>query len=176
MLTASLGWTGDLPPRFPVNFSLATPAITSLVFMLVEVPDPVWEDVDDELVVVATVGHGLRRLDDRRPEVGVQELQVHVDLRRRLLDQAHRPDHGPGHPQRADLEVQLGPTGLGAEVGVRPGLPSPPSNRSRSGWSTWPWLGLASGKINPAPFPPILAKLPPARARAIDPYGQGRWP
>ena len=44
MLTASLGWTGDLPPRTPLlNCSLATPAITSLVFMLVEVPLPVWK-------------------------------------------------------------------------------------------------------------------------------------
>src|SRR5437764_305657 len=44
MLTASLGWTGVLPPRTPLlNRSLATPAITSLVFMLVEVPLPVWK-------------------------------------------------------------------------------------------------------------------------------------
>ena len=44
MLTASLGWTGDLPPRTPLlNRSLAIPAITSLVFMLVEVPLPVWK-------------------------------------------------------------------------------------------------------------------------------------
>ena len=43
MFTASLGWTGDLPPRRPVSFSFATPAITSLVFMFVDVPDPVWK-------------------------------------------------------------------------------------------------------------------------------------
>ncbi len=41
-LTWSLGWTGSLPPRVPVAISLARPAITSLVFMLVLVPLPVW--------------------------------------------------------------------------------------------------------------------------------------
>ena len=37
----SLGWTGSLPPRWPVRISLARPAITSLLFMLVWVPEPV---------------------------------------------------------------------------------------------------------------------------------------
>ena len=43
MLTWSLGWTGSLPPRRPVAISLARLAITSLAFMLVDVPLPVWK-------------------------------------------------------------------------------------------------------------------------------------
>jgi hypothetical protein len=42
-LTWSFGWTGSLPPRRPVAISLARLAITSLAFMLVEVPLPVWK-------------------------------------------------------------------------------------------------------------------------------------
>jgi hypothetical protein len=41
MLQWSLGWTGSLPPRAPVRISLARPAITSLAFMLLWVPEPV---------------------------------------------------------------------------------------------------------------------------------------
>ena len=40
-LTWSLGWTGALPPLLPVNSSFARPAMTSLAFMLVWVPEPV---------------------------------------------------------------------------------------------------------------------------------------
>ena len=43
MLTWSLGWTGSRPPRLPVAISLARLAITSLVFMFVDVPLPVWK-------------------------------------------------------------------------------------------------------------------------------------
>ncbi len=41
-LTWSFGCTGALSPRAPPSSSLARLAITSLAFMLVEVPDPVW--------------------------------------------------------------------------------------------------------------------------------------
>jgi hypothetical protein len=41
-LTWSFGWTGDLSPRAPPSISLARPAMTSFAFMLVDVPDPVW--------------------------------------------------------------------------------------------------------------------------------------
>ena len=39
-----VGMDGGLAATLgPVSISLATPAITSLVFMLVEVPEPVWK-------------------------------------------------------------------------------------------------------------------------------------
>ena len=41
-LTSSLGWIGDLPPRPVPASSLARPAMTSLAFMFVWVPEPVW--------------------------------------------------------------------------------------------------------------------------------------
>ena len=53
MLTWSLGWTGVLAqPRLPPRISLARLAITSLAFMLVEVPRAGLEDVEQELLVV----------------------------------------------------------------------------------------------------------------------------
>ena len=43
MLTWSLGWTGLLEPSSPPRIWMARLEITSLAFMLVEVPDPVWK-------------------------------------------------------------------------------------------------------------------------------------
>ena len=41
--TSSFGWTGLLPPRPAPASSLARAAMTSLAFMLVCVPEPVWK-------------------------------------------------------------------------------------------------------------------------------------
>jgi hypothetical protein len=41
ILQWSFGWIGLLPPRVPVRAKLARPAMTSLAFMLLCVPDPV---------------------------------------------------------------------------------------------------------------------------------------
>ena len=112
-------------PRWPVSFSLATPGDHLVGVHVRRGARAGLEDVDDELVVVLPVGDGLGGLDDRRPEVGVEQAEVHVDLGRGLLDQAHRPDQGPGGPERADLEIQLGPAGLGAVVGVGRDLHGP---------------------------------------------------
>mmetsp|Transcript_15280 Transcript_15280/g.35222 ORF Transcript_15280/g.35222 Transcript_15280/m.35222 type:complete len:201 (-) Transcript_15280:393-995(-) len=43
MLTWSLGWTGDLVPTAPPRIWIARFDRTSLTFMLVWVPDPVWK-------------------------------------------------------------------------------------------------------------------------------------
>lgn len=42
MLTWSFGWTGFLVPISPPIISMALFEMTSLTFMLVWVPDPVW--------------------------------------------------------------------------------------------------------------------------------------
>ncbi len=41
--TWSFGWTGELPPRGWPSSSFARLASTSLTFMFVEVPEPVWK-------------------------------------------------------------------------------------------------------------------------------------
>ena len=101
MLTASLGWTGDRPPRTPSsNCSLAIPAITSLAFMLVEVPLPVWKTSSDELVVELAVGDRLGGPDDRpRPSSGASRPRSMLTWAAALLDQAHGPDERAGKPQ-----------------------------------------------------------------------------
>lgn len=43
MLTWSFGWTGFLEPNSPPRISIARFEMTSLTFMLVWVPDPVWK-------------------------------------------------------------------------------------------------------------------------------------
>ena len=43
LLTWSLGWTGSREPSSPPRDSIATFEMTSLAFMLVEVPEPVWK-------------------------------------------------------------------------------------------------------------------------------------
>ena len=42
-LTWSLGWTGFFDPICPPRISIARFDSTSLTFMLVEVPEPVWK-------------------------------------------------------------------------------------------------------------------------------------
>ncbi|EMA65853.1 30S ribosomal protein S5 [Halorubrum kocurii JCM 14978] len=77
------------------------------------------EHVDGELVVVLArddlVGGG----DDRVGGVVVDEVQVAVRLRGRLLDDAERADEPPAHRDPRDREVLDGALGLRAPVGVR---------------------------------------------------------
>ena len=42
-LTWSLGWTGSREPSSPPSISMARFEMTSLAFMLVDVPEPVWK-------------------------------------------------------------------------------------------------------------------------------------
>ena len=76
------------------------------------------ENVHDELVVQRPVRDLLGGHDDGVGEVCVQEPQLQVDLGRGQLDLGEGPDEGAGKSQRADGEVQDGPHGLGAVIGV----------------------------------------------------------
>ena len=67
-LTWSLGWT-SLPPRLPPSNSMARLAMTSLAFMLVEVPEPVWKISSTNSASHFAVGDLLRGLDDGRGQV-----------------------------------------------------------------------------------------------------------
>ena len=76
------------------------------------------EDVHDELIVELAVGDELRRLHDRRAQRGRQEAEVHVDLRRRLLDQAERAEVGTWEAEGADLKVPPGALRLRPVIGL----------------------------------------------------------
>ena len=91
-----------------LSCSLATPAITSLVFMFVEVPLPVWKMSTTNWSSCLPSATAWAAWTIGSPSSAVEQPQVHVDLRRGLLDQAHRPDERAREPERADLEVQLG--------------------------------------------------------------------
>ena len=107
MFTASLGWTGDRPPRTPREL-LVGDAGDHLVGVHVRRGAAAGlEDVEHELVVVLALGHGLGRTDDGRAELGGEQAEIHVDLGRGLLDQAEGPDELAREPEPADLEVPL---------------------------------------------------------------------
>ena len=95
-LTWSLGWTGLRVPRGWPRSSLARLAITSLAFMLVEVPEPVWKMSTTNSAskrpsatscaawIMASMAAG-SRAPSKQP-------QVAVGLGRRALDQAQGAD------------------------------------------------------------------------------------
>ena len=94
-------------------------AITSLVFMLLEVPDPVWKMSTRNCVVVLAGGDLVRGGDDGVGELAVQLVAGAVDLGGGLLDQRQRADHPARQPQPADGEVLDGPLRLRAVQRVR---------------------------------------------------------
>ena len=119
MLTASFGWTGRLAAADAAVEPLVGDPGDHLVGVHVGRGAAAGlEDVEDELVVVLTVGDGLRGLDDRLAELGGQQPQVHVDLRRRLLDQPHRAEERARKSERADLEVLDRAARLGPVIGL----------------------------------------------------------
>ena len=90
------------------------PAITSLVFMFVEVPLPVWKtsSTNWSSSLPSATACAARTIGAR--QLGVEQAQVHVHLRRGLLDEAHGPDELARETEIADLEVprralRLGP-------------------------------------------------------------------
>jgi hypothetical protein len=66
----------------PIQPPACEGAITSLAFMFDEVPEPVWNVSNGELVVVNAFGHAAGGRDDRVGEVPVQHPKVRVDLGR----------------------------------------------------------------------------------------------
>ena len=105
-LTWSLGWT--VSPRS----SLASEAITSLVFMLLEVPDPVWKtsignssscSFAATVAAASAIASALVLLEHAEPGVG---------LGGGALDQPERGDQGRIDRHARDREVLHRPLGL----------------------------------------------------------------
>ena len=76
------------------------------------------EDVEDEMVVKLAVDDFLGGLDDGVFLVGFQQAEAGVDLGGGELYQAEGSDEGTGEPQVTDGEVEDGPHGRSAVVGV----------------------------------------------------------
>ena len=130
MLTWSLGWTGVLVPTVPPRIWMARFAITSLVFMLLEVPEPVWKMSTRNCVVVRPAATSCGGGDDGvgRGRGGQLAGRV-VDLGGGLLDQPQRADQPARQAQPADGEVFDGPLRLGAVQRVRRDLAPRPANQ-----------------------------------------------
>jgi hypothetical protein len=81
-------------------------AITSLAFMLVEVPLPVWKMSSTNWSSHRPLDHLLGRLSRWPPTEPVQLVQLHVGQGRRLLDHgAQRRDEAAREAEVADREV-----------------------------------------------------------------------
>ena len=113
-LTSSLGWTSR--PEAGLD---ARCAMTSFMFVLVEVPEPGLVDVDRELVVVAAVGDLAGGGGDRLRLRGVEQPEALVGLGGGELDQRQRPQEAARHALARDREVEDRPLGRGAVEGVR---------------------------------------------------------
>ena len=118
MFTASFGWMGDLPPRTPVSISLATPAITSLVFMFVEVPLPVWKTSTTNCASSRPSATACAAWTIGSPCEGSSSPRSMLTCAAAFLMRPIARIMARGNAQGADLEVQLGAASLGAVVGV----------------------------------------------------------
>ncbi len=120
-LTSSLGWTGVPAPRPVPASSSARLAITSLAFMLLCVPLPVWNTTRGNS---ASSAPSMTSVGGARDELGLvlrQPAELLVGPRRRQLEHAERPDHAaaPAEPLRADGEVLQRALRLRAPVALR---------------------------------------------------------
>ena len=118
MLTWSLGWTGLLAPSSPPRIWMARLEITSLAFMLVEVPEPVWKMSRTKCVVQSPVDDLLGGLHDGVLLLLVYQAELVVDDGCLQLDRPERLDEAARLAQVAYGEVVEGAAGLGAEEGV----------------------------------------------------------
>ena len=112
-LTWSLGCTG-LP-----SASVARVAMTSLVFMLLDVPEPVWKTSIGKCSSQSPCATSPRRLGDRAGDLGVEHAEVGVDAGGRALDGGEGADQLPLDGGAGDREVLDGALRLGPPLGPR---------------------------------------------------------
>ena len=119
-LTSSFGWIGFFEPTTPPASWIARLAITSLAFMLVCVPEPVWNTTSGNSSSQLAVDHLLRGPDDQVDLLLGQLAELAVGERRALLEDAEGADHRPAPAEAldADREVAMRPLGLRAPQAV----------------------------------------------------------
>ena len=112
MLTWSLGWTGFLLPTVPPRIWIARFAITSLAFMLLEVPEPVWKMSTTKSRSCCPAATSCAAWMIASASLASSLPLALVHLGGGLLDQRQRADHAAREPQPADREVLGGPLRL----------------------------------------------------------------
>ncbi len=117
--TWSLGCTGFLAPRSNPRLRLARLAMTSLAFMLVEVPDPVWKMSRGKWASWSPRMTSSAAAWMAPAELFVQQAELPVGPGRRPLDQPERHQETAAEPPVGDREVVDRPLGLGAVEGRR---------------------------------------------------------
>ena len=111
-LTSSLGWTAR-PSR-----SVASVAMTSLAFMLLLVPEPVWNTSIGKWSSSLPAATSSAAAADCLGHVRRQDPHLAVDLRGRGLDRAQRSDVRRLQALAGDREVLDRALGGGAPLGV----------------------------------------------------------
>ena len=105
--------------RTPPSISIARFEITSLAFMLVEVPEPVWKMSSGKWRVELAVEDLARGAPGSpRARARVDDAHLGVDRRALALDQPERGDEAALKDQPGDREVAPRALGLRAPVGV----------------------------------------------------------
>ena len=97
LFTWSLGWT-IREPMSPPMISEARLAMTSLAFMFVEVPEPVWKTSRTKVIVKLAIDDLLGGLDNGVFLVEFQQSEAGVNLGGGELYQAEGSDEGTGEP------------------------------------------------------------------------------
>ena len=116
--TWSFGWIGCLPPRAPAATSFARPAMTSLTFMFVWVPEPVCQTRSGNSPAEPAVGDLRRRRGDQLVLLGGQQAELRVDARGGELEDPEGADDPVGHHVAPDREVVERALGLRGPVVV----------------------------------------------------------
>ena len=96
--------------------------MTSFAFVFVLVPEPVWKMSSGKCSSSLPSDHFLRRLDDERAALGIEQTEIVIRLRGRPFQQAERADERARKTPAADRKIQHRALGRGAvEGGLRDG-------------------------------------------------------
>ena len=117
----------------PPRIWIARFAITSLAFMLLEVPEPVWKMSTTNSSSCWPAATSCAAWMIASASLRVQLAAPRFTSRGGLLDQRQRADHAAGQAEPADREVLGRPLRLRARKARRPGLRPCRASRSRSG-------------------------------------------
>ena len=117
-LTWSFGCTGSRDPLTPPSISIARLETTSLAFMFVEVPEPVWKMSTTNWSSKSPSATSRAAATIASDCSAVERAELVVHLRRRELDGRYRLDERSIEAQIAYREVQPSAHRVRAVVGV----------------------------------------------------------